>query len=92
MDFSSVTWWGYGLIALAGLGFGLLQNRLMRRASLGDRPRRWLFPVKLGLWAGALIVLALVSLPLLVVFVAVSTLTLIGGLIPLYREARKEAR
>jgi len=92
MDFSSITWWGYAIVVAIGVGFGILQSVMMRGAMLGDKPRKWLYAVKLLLWAVALVVMAIISLPLLVVFVAVASLTLLIGTAIVYRKAQREAR
>lgn len=92
MDFSAVPGWAYAATAMVGLGFGLLQSYLMKRSLLGENPRRWLYLLKVLLWAAALTVIAFVSLPLLIVFTAVASLTLLVGSAFLYRKAQKEAR
>lgn len=92
MDFASVAWWLYALFAAIGLGFGILQSWLMKLAAMGDRPRKWLYAVKFALWAVVLVVLALYSLPLLVVTVAAATLSLLIGSALMYMKAQREAR
>ena len=90
MDFGSVTWVAYLATGLVGVGFGLFQGVLMRRAALGSKPRHGLFLLKLALWAMALVTAALISIPLLLVFVAVSTLTMLIVSLWFYHTARKE--
>lgn len=92
MDFASVAWWAYVLTGVLGIGFGALQCFLMQRAALGERPHKWLYAVKFGLWAAALVVLALLAIPLLLAFVVASTATLAVGTLLVYRRAQKEAR
>ena len=92
MDFASVAWWAYLLGALGGLLFGLLQSLLVKRAVLGEHPRKWLYAVKFGVWALALTGLALLSLPVLLVFVVAATVTQVIGSMVAYQKAQKEAR
>lgn len=92
MDFAGVAWWLYAIVAAVGIGFGVLQSGLLKWASMGRKPRRWLFALKFALWAGALVALAFWSLPLLVVFVAASSLALLVGSALIYRKAQREAR
>ena len=92
MDFTSVAWWAYAIAAVTGLGFGILQSQLVKWAALGDKARKWLYAVKFGLWVLALIGFALISLPLLVVFIAVGSLSLLVGSALIYRKAQREAR
>lgn len=92
MDFASVAWWAYGIVALCGILFGLLQSLLMRKALMGETPRKWLYAVKLGLWGVILVILAVISLPLLVAFVPAASVTMLAGSVILYRKAQREAR
>ena len=92
MDFSSIAWWAYCITALAGLTFGVLQSRMIQSAVLGKQPRKWLYAVKLGLWAVALLVMAMISLPLLIVFVVIASITMLVGSALLYHKAQKEAQ
>lgn len=90
MDFSKVPWFLYLVAALTGIGFGALQGWLMKRAVLDEPPRRWLFFLKVGLWAVALVVWAMVSIPLLLAFTVTATLALLSVTWSLYRLARKK--
>jgi len=92
MDFASVAWWAYLLAASAGAGFGVLQSLLMKRALLGEQPKKWLYAVKVLLWTAALVVMALISIPLLLAFVVIASITLIIASMLLYRKAQKGAR
>ena len=92
MDFASIVWWAYLITALAGLGFGVLQCILLKYAVFAQPPRRWMYAIKFGLWALALVVMALVSLPLLVVFAVAASITLLVGSAWLYIKAQREAR
>ena len=92
MDFSGIAWWAYGATALAGLAFGILQSLLVKSAVMGKQPRHWLYPLKLGLWAAALLIMGLISPPLLVVFAVVASITLLVGSAIFFRKAQKEAR
>ena len=82
----------YVLTALGGLGFGAFQSWLVKRAAMGEKPRGWLYGLKFALWAAALAGVALISLPLLIVFVVAASLSLLVGSIIMYLRAQKEAR
>ena len=92
MDFSGIEWWAYVLTAAGGLVFGILQGRLMKWAFLAKRPHPWIYGIKLLLWALALVGFALMSIPLLLVFVVASTITLGVSSAVFYHKAQKEAR
>jgi hypothetical protein len=92
VNFTNVAWWAYAIAAAVGLSFGFFQSRLVKWATMGEHPRKWLYAVKFGLWALALIGFALISLPLLVVFVAVGSLSLLVSSALIYRKAQREAR
>lgn len=92
MDFAGVAWWLYAIVATVGIGFGILQSGLLKSASMGEKPRRWLFALKFALWAGALVAFAFWSLPLLVAFVAAASLSLLIGSALIFRKAQREAR
>ena len=92
MDFSGIEWWAYVLTAAGGLVFGILQGRLMKWAYLAQCPHPWMFGIKFLLWALALVGLALISVPLLLVFVVASTITLGVSSAVFYHKAQKEAR
>jgi len=92
MNFASVEPWAYMLIAVVGLCFGVLQSVLLKYAVYAKQPRKWFFAIKFGLWAIALLVVALISLLLLVVFAGVSSITLLVASALLYHNAQKEAR
>ena len=92
MDFSGIAWWAYLVGAVAGAGFGVLQSMLLRSAMLAEPPRKWLYAVKYVLWAAALTVMALISVPLLLVFAVAASITLIVGSALLYRKVQREAR
>jgi hypothetical protein len=92
MDFASVAWWAYGLAVLAGAGFGVLQSMLMKRALLGDNPQKGLYAVKFILWAAALVVAALISIPLLLAFVVAASVTLVFVSLRIYKKTQKGAR
>ncbi len=87
MDFASVAWWAYLLIIPAAIGFGVLQSLLMKRAALGDKPKKGLFVLKLVLWTVALLITALIAIPLLLVFAVVASATMIIITALLYRKA-----
>ena len=91
MDFASVAWWGYAIVAVLGILFGILQSVMMRGALMGETPRKWLYAVKLALWGAVLVILAVISLPLLVAFVPAASLTMLVGSAILYRKAQREA-
>jgi hypothetical protein len=90
MDFTGVIWWAYPLTVLAGIGIGLLQSVLLRRAALNETPKRWMFAVKTLLWLAALALMALVSIPLLLVFVLVASLTYLIVSLFFIHQIRKE--
>jgi hypothetical protein len=92
MDFAGIVWWQYALVAAVGIGFGVLQSGLFKWALTGKHHRKWLFALKFVLWGGALLALAFWSLPLLVVFVAAASLSLLVGSALIYRKAQREAR
>jgi hypothetical protein len=92
MDFASVAWWAYGLAAAAGVGFGILQSLLMKRAVLGDQPKKWLYGLKILLWAAMLAVMALISIPLLLVFVLGASVSMVTVSMLIYRKTQKGAR
>jgi hypothetical protein len=92
MNFAGVVWWAYLLAALAGLGFGFLQSVLMKRAVLGENHNRWLFAVKAALWIVALVLMALVSLSLLLVFVVIASITLLIVSLRIFHQTQKETR
>ena len=92
MDFASVVWWAYALTAVFAIAFGVAQGLLMRAAVLGNPPRRWLYAVKFALWTLVLILFAIFSLPLLVVFVAIASIVLIGYSALMYHKVQKGAR
>ena len=92
MDFTNVPLLHYVLTALGGLGLGAFQSWLVKRAAMGEKPRSWLYALKFALWAAALAGVALISLPLLIVFVVTASLSLLVGSIIMYLRAQKEAR
>lgn len=92
MDFASVSWWAYALAVLGGFGFGALQSLLVKLAVLGKRKARWLYAVKMTVWAVALVGVGLISLPLLVVFTAAASVAQMVGSALIYAKAKKEAR
>lgn len=92
MNFAGIAWWAYLLTAMAGVGFGLVQGLLMKRAVLGDKPKKWLYFVKSFLWVAALVIMALISIPLLLVFTIASSITLLTISALLYRKSQKGAR
>ncbi|MCE5342137.1 MAG: hypothetical protein LLF96_00920 [Eubacteriales bacterium] len=92
MDFANIAWWAYLLTTLAGLGFGFFQSLLMKRAVLGEKPQRWLFALKAALWIAALVLMALVSIPLLLVFVVVASLMLLIVSLRMFLKTQKGAR
>lgn len=92
MDFASVAWWAYALSGVVGIGFGVLQSLFVKWAAMGEHPHKWLYALKFALWAVSLAVFALISIPLLLVFTVVATVTLLAGSAMLYRKAMKEAR
>ena len=55
MNFTNVAWWAYAIAAAVGLSFGFLQSRLVKWATMGEHPRKWLYAVKFGLWALVLV-------------------------------------
>jgi hypothetical protein len=91
MSFVGIAWWSYLLTALAGIALGMLQSLLLKRAVLGEHPQKWVLSVKVFLWAVALICIAFISIPLLVVFAVVSSATHIVVSMGIYRKIRKEA-
>jgi len=91
MDFAGIAWWAYLLAASAGAGFGVLQSLIMKRALLEEQAKKWLYAVKYALWAVALAVMALVSIPLLLVFVVAASITLVIVSLLIYRKAQKGA-
>ena len=92
MDFAAIAWWIYLLAVLAGCGFGVCQSLLLKRAVFTDKPRKWLYAVKLILWAVAFTVIALYSIPLLLAFAVGSSVTMLVLSLYLYRNTRKEER
>ncbi len=92
MDFAQVAWWAYLAAGAAGAGFGVLQSLLMKRALLGEKPKKGLYAVKLLLWAAALTGMAFISVPLLLAFVAAASVTLIAVSFLLYQRSQKGAR
>ena len=90
MEFSTIPWYLYLVAALTGIGFGALQAWLMKRAVLDEKPHRWLFFLKVGLWAAALAGWAMASIPLLLAFTLTATLALLSVTWSLYRLARKK--
>lgn len=92
MAFSLVPWWAYLLIVTAALAFGGFQCYLAKRAVSDGKPKVTLIIVKLGLWLAALISMAVISLPLLLIFVAGATVALMSGMVFLYRNSQKEGR
>ena len=92
MDFASIALWAYMLTAVFGLCFGVLHSILLKHAVFTKEPRKWLYGVKFVLWAAALVIMALVSLPLLIVFVVAASITLLFGSVIFYHKAQKEAR
>lgn len=92
MDFASVAWWAYGLAVLGGAGFGVLQSLLVKLAVLGRRQAKWLYAVKMAVWAVALVGVGLISLPLLVVFTAAASILQGVASAVIYKKAQKEAR
>lgn len=90
MDFSAVAGWAYFATGVLAVGFGLLQCRLTGLCLTARKPRYGLIALKLCLWAAAMTALALLSLPLLVVFTAIGTLAMLAGMARLYQKQRKE--
>ena len=90
--FAGLAWWCYGITAVLAVAFGLAQVWLLKCALLGKDPKRWLLPVKLALWVGALIGMALWSPGLLLVFALLATGALMAGAAVLYFRIKKEAR
>ncbi|MDD3213865.1 MAG: hypothetical protein PHY64_09320, partial [Eubacteriales bacterium] len=73
-------------------GFGFLQSLLMKRALLGEKPKKWLYLVKSLLWVAALVAMALISIPLLLVFTVAASAMLLTISALLYRKSQKGAR
>ncbi|MDD3336298.1 MAG: hypothetical protein PHI98_12400 [Eubacteriales bacterium] len=92
MDFLTVPWWGYGLAVLAAVGFGALQCFLTRRAVFSGKPKVGMMALKFALWLAVLVGLAFLSLPILVVFVAVATAALMSAMALLYYRKQKEEK
>lgn len=92
MNFAGIALGAYMITAVVGLCFGVLQSILLKQAVFVKEPRKWLYGVKFGLWAVALVIMALISLPLLIVFVVAASITLLVGSAFFYHRAQKEAR
>jgi hypothetical protein len=86
----ALPWWSFALVGVGSIGFGVFQVSLMRRAMGGGKPRPGLFVLKLLLWAILLTGLGFVSIPLLIFFVVLGTVTMIAGIAALYRKAQKK--
>ena len=86
----AVPWWGFALVGVGSVAFGIFQIYLMRRAMAGGKPKPWLFVVKLSLWAILLVALGSLSIPLLLFFVALGSATMLAGNVALYRKAQKK--
>lgn len=84
-------WWSYVLAATLGIGFGCLQIWLLKIAIQGEGEKKWLLAVKFLLWAVALLVFALIGIPLLLVFVACGTVSMLCGLGWMYHINRRGA-
>lgn len=80
------------LAATLGIGFGCLQIWLLKSAVQGEGAKKWLLAVKFLLWAVALLVFALISIPLLLVFVACGTVSMLCGMGWMYQKNRKGAK
>ena len=86
----AVPWWGFALVGVGSVAFGIFQTYLMRRAMEGGKPKPWLFVVKLLLWVILLVALGLLSIPLLILFVVVGSVTMLAGNAAIYRKAQKK--
>jgi hypothetical protein len=86
----ALPWWSFALVGVGGVGFGVLQVSLMRRAMGDGEPKPWLFVVKLLLWAILLVGLGFVSIPLLIFFVILGSSTMIAGIAALSRKTQKK--
>ena len=91
MDFTGIAWWVYALTVVGGCGFGILQSLLVRKSLLGAKRHQWLYLLKYLLWGGVLCGLALLSVPVMLVFAVAASTTLLASTAVLYHKARKEA-
>lgn len=91
MDFTGIAWWVYVLTVVGGFGFGILQSLLVKKSLMGEKRHQWLYMLKYLLWGGVLCGLALLSVPVMLVFAVAASTTMLGSTAVLYHKARKEA-
>ena len=91
MDFTGIAWWVYMLTVVGGIGFGILQSLLVKKSLLGEKRHQWLYMLKYLLWGGVLCGLALLSVPVMLVFAVAASAAMLASTAVLYHKARKEA-
>jgi hypothetical protein len=92
MDFAGIAWWAYLLAGIAGVVLGGAQSLLMKRAVLTGKSGKGLYVLKYVIWVAAILGMGLISLPLMVVFVATGSVTMLVVSFLLYRGIRKGER
>lgn len=80
------------ILALAGgLAFGFVQGRLLIFFVKSKKNARYfVLPGKLFMWAGAMILMALWSIPALICFMVGATATMLAAVVRIYRHAKEE--
>lgn len=88
----ALPWWAFVLAGMGGIGFGAFQVWLLMRAIGTSRPRYGLIVIKLLLWSMALVGMGFISIPLLLLFVACASFTLLAGCMAVYQKAKQEGQ